>query len=153
AASPGPEVVFSWQGGEPTLLGVDFFRKVVALEQKYARPGLKIQNDLQTNGTLLNEEWCAFLKEHRFLVGLSIDGPRELHDQYRLTKGGRPTFDLVFAAAKLLQRHGVPFNTLTCVHRFNAKRPKDVYQFLRRELESTYIQFIPIVEFRDFKLT
>lgn len=153
AASPGPEVVFSWQGGEPTLLGLDFFRKVVALEKKHARPGQKIQNDLQTNGTLLNEEWCAFLKEHRFLVGLSIDGPRELHDHYRVTKGGRPTFDLVFAAAKLLQRHGVPFNTLTCVHRFNAKRPKDVYQFLRQELGSTYIQFIPIVEFRDFKLT
>lgn len=153
AAAPGSEVVFSWQGGEPTLLGLGFFRKVVALEKKHARPGQKIQNDLQTNGTLLNEEWCVFLKEHRFLVGLSIDGPRELHDQYRVTKGGRPTFDLVFAAAKLLQRHRVPFNTLTCVHRFNAKRPKDVYQFLRQELGSTHIQFIPIVEFRDFKLT
>jgi uncharacterized protein len=150
-AEPGPEVVFSWQGGEPTLLGLDFFRKAVALEKKYARPGQKIQNDLQTNGTLLNDEWCAFLKENRFLVGLSIDGPREIHDHYRVTKGGKPTFDQVFNAAKLLQRQGVPFNTLTCVHRFNGRKPLDVYRFLRQELGSTYIQFIPIVEFRDFK--
>ena len=89
----GPEVVFSWQGGEPTLMGLDFFRKVVALEKKYAKPFQRIENDLQTNGTLINEEWCEFLKANRFLVGLSIDGPREIHDQYRVTKGGRPTFD------------------------------------------------------------
>jgi uncharacterized protein len=147
----GPEVIFSWQGGEPTLPGVDFFRKVVALEKKHAKPGQKIQNDLQTNGILLDDEWCAFLKENRFLVGLSIDGPREIHDYYRVTKGGQPTFDKVFAAAKLLQRHGVPFNTLTCVHRFSGRRPLDVYRFLRQELGSTYIQFIPIVEFKNFR--
>lgn len=146
----GPEVIFSWQGGEPTLLGVEFFRKVVEFQTKHARPGQKIQNDLQTNGTLLDDHWCEFLKEHRFLVGLSIDGPREIHDHYRVTKGGKPTFDKVFAAAKLLQRHGVPFNTLTCVHRFNGRKPLDVYRFLRQELDSTYIQFIPIVEFKDF---
>jgi uncharacterized protein len=151
ASATGPEVIFSWQGGEPTLLGVEYFRKVVALEQKHARPGQKIQNDLQTNGTLLDDEWCAFLKEHRFLVGLSIDGPRELHDRYRVTKGGRPTFDQVFNAARLLQRRGVPFNTLTCVHRFNATRAKDVYRFLRQELDSTYLQFIPVVEFKGFE--
>jgi uncharacterized protein len=151
AGSTGPEVIFSWQGGEPTLLGVEFFRKAVALEKKHARPGQTIQNDLQTNGILLNDEWCAFLKENRFLVGLSIDGPREIHDHYRITKGGRPTFDQVFNAAKLLQRHGVLFNTLTCVHRFNGRRPLDVYRFLRQELGSTYIQFIPIVEFKNFK--
>ena len=150
-ARPGPEVIFSWQGGEPTLLGLDFFRKVVAFEKKHSRPGQKIQNDLQTNGTLLNDEWCGFLKENRFLVGLSIDGPREIHDHYRVTKGGKPTFDQVYNAAKLLQRHGVPFNTLTCVHRFNGRKPLDVYRFLRQELGSTYIQFIPIVEFKDFK--
>jgi len=147
----GREVVFSWQGGEPTLLGLDFFRKVVAFEKKHAKPGQRIENDLQTNGTLLNEEWCDFLKAHRFLVGLSIDGPREIHDHYRVTKGGRPTFDKVFAAAKLLQRYGIPFNTLTCVHRFNGRRPLDVYRFLRQELDSKYIQFIPIVERKTFE--
>jgi serine-type anaerobic sulfatase-maturating enzyme len=149
----GPEVVFSWQGGEPTLLGLEFFRKVVAFEKKHAKPGQRIENDLQTNGTLLNEEWCEFLKEHRFLVGLSIDGPREIHDHYRVTKGKRPTFDKVFAAGKLLQRYGIPFNTLTCVHRFNGRRPLDVYRFLRQELNSTYIQLIPIVEHRTFEKT
>jgi len=147
------EVVFSWQGGEPTLLGLDFFQKVVALEKKHARPGQRIQNDLQTNGTLLDEEWCEFLKASRFLVGLSIDGPRDIHDKYRVTKGGQPTFDKVFRAAKLLQRHGVPFNTLTCVNRFNGRRPLDVYRFLRQELDSTYIQFIPIVEYKGFEKT
>ena len=90
AGVTGPEVVFSWQGGEPTLMGLDFFRKVVALEKKYAKPFQRIENDLQTNGTLINEEWCEFLKANRFLVGLSIDGPREIHDQYRVTKGGSP---------------------------------------------------------------
>src|SRR3984957_16084723 len=146
----GPEVVFSWQGGEPTLLGLDFYRKVVAFEKKHAKPGQKIQNDLQTNGTLLDDEWCAFLKENHFLVGLSIDGPREIHDHYRVTKGGKPPFDKVFAAAKLLNRYGVAFNTLTCVHRFNGRKPLDVYKFLRQELGSNYIQFIPIVEFKNF---
>jgi uncharacterized protein len=145
------EVVFSWQGGEPTLLGLEFFRKVVAFEKKHAKAGQRIENDLQTNGTLLDQEWCEFLKSHRFLVGLSIDGPREIHDHYRVTKGGRPTFDKVFAAAKLLRRHGVPFNTLTCVHRFNGRRPLDVYRFLRQELDSSYIQFIPIVEHKTFE--
>jgi len=149
----GNEVVFSWQGGEPTLLGLDFFRKVIELEKKYAKPGQKIENDLQTNGMLITEEWCAFLKEHRFLVGLSIDGPRELHDKYRVTKNNEPTFEKVFKAAKLLQRYRVPFNTLTCVSRFNARRALDVYRFLRREIGSTYIQFIPIVEYRGFEKT
>ncbi len=151
AGASGDEVVFSWQGGEPTLLGLEFFRKVVALEKKHAKPGQRIENDLQTNGTLLDEEWCEFLKAHRFLVGLSIDGPREIHDHYRVTKGKRPTFDAVFAAAKRLQRHRVPFNTLTCVHRFNGRRPLDVYSFLRQELDSKYIQLIPIVEHKTFQ--
>lgn len=149
----GSEVVFSWQGGEPTLMGLDFFRKVVALEKKYAKPFQKIENDLQTNGTLINEEWCEFLKENRFLVGLSIDGPRELHDRYRVTKGRRPTFDKVFNTAKLFGKFGVPFNTLTCVNRLNAKKPVDVYRFLRSEVGSTYIQFIPIVEYKGFEKT
>ena len=145
------EVVFSWQGGEPTLMGLEFFRKVVALQKKHAKAGQRIENDLQTNGTLLDDDWARFLKKHRFLVGLSIDGPREIHDHYRITKQGEPTFDTVFAASKTLRRHGVPFNTLTCVHRYNASRPLDVYRFLRREVGSTYLQFIPIVEPREFE--
>jgi uncharacterized protein len=147
----GPEVVFSWQGGEPTLLGLEFFKKVVELQRRYAKPGQRIENDLQTNGILLDAGWAEFLKEHRFLVGLSIDGPRELHDRYRVNKGGAPTFDKVMAAATVLRKAGVPFNTLTCVHRFNAERPLDVYRFLRQELDSTYIQFIPIVQARGFE--
>ncbi len=149
----GDEVVFSWQGGEPTLRGLDFFRKVVALQRKHAKAGQRIENDLQTNGTLLDEDWARFLKEHRFLVGLSIDGPREIHDRYRITKQGAPTFDKVVAAARMLRRLGAKFNTLTCVSRFNASRPLDVYRFLRRELGSTYLQFIPIVEARGFETT
>ncbi|HEX9206844.1 MAG TPA: anaerobic sulfatase maturase [Steroidobacteraceae bacterium] len=145
------EVVFSWQGGEPTLLGLGFFEKVVALQRKHAKAGQRIENDLQTNGTLLDDDWARFLGEHRFLVGLSVDGPRDIHDQNRISKHGAPTFDKVHAAAMSLRRHGVRFNTLTCVHRHNASRPLDVYRFLRRELGSTYLQFIPIVEPKGFE--
>jgi len=153
AGVTGSEVIFSWQGGEPALMGLDFFRKVVALQTNHAKRFQKIENDLQTNGTLINEEWCEFLKANRFLVGLSIDGPREIHDQCRVTRGGRPTFDQVLHAAKLLKHYDIPFNTLTCVHRYNARKPLDVYRFLRRELDSTYLQFIPIVEYQDFERT
>ncbi len=153
ASVTGDEIVFSWQGGEPTLMGLEFFRKVVALQKRHAKAGQRIENDLQTNGTLLDEDWAQFLKDHRFLVGLSIDGPRDIHDRYRITKRGAPTFDTVYAAAKMLQRFGVQFNTLTCVNRFNASRPLDVYRFLRRELGSTYLQFIPIVEIKGFETT
>jgi uncharacterized protein len=149
----GDRVVFSWQGGEPTLLGLDFFRLVVELQQKHKKPNQRIENDLQTNGTLLDEAWCGFLKFHRFLVGLSIDGPRNLHDAYRVTKRGEPTFDKVVAAAKLLKKHGVKFNTLTVVNRLNVKRPLDVYRFLTREVGSTYVQLIPCVEPKDFCTT
>ena len=153
AGVTGPQVVFSWQGGEPTLLGLDFYRKVVALQRKYAKPGQTIENDLQTNGTLINDEWSAFLKENRFLVGLSIDGPRDIHDRYRVDKGRRPTFTRVMNAVRLFRKDGVPFNTLTCVHRHNARRPVDVYRFLRDEVGSTYLQFIPIVEYKSFERT
>ena len=148
-----PTLSVTWQGGEPTLLGLDFFRKVVALEKKYCPQSKHIENVLQTNGTLLDEKWCQFLKSHRFLVGLSIDGPRDLHDAYRVTKGGGPTFDKVFAAAKLLKKRGVKFNTLTVVNRLNVKRPLDVYRFLTREVGSTYLQLIPCVEPKDFRTT
>ena len=149
----GDEVVFSWQGGEPTLLGVSFFEKVVALEKKYARPGQRIENDLQTNGTLLNDEWGAFLRDNRFLVGLSIDGPQELHDRFRVDKGGQPTFNKVFAAGQLLHKYKVPFNTLTVVNRINARKPLDVYRFLSRELRPRELQFIPCVEPKVFEKT
>jgi uncharacterized protein len=149
----GDEVVFSWQGGEPTLLGVGFFEKVVALEKKYQRPNQRIENDLQTNGTLLNDEWCTFLRDNRFLVGLSIDGPQEFHDRFRVDKGGQPTFNKVFAAGQLLQKYKVPFNTLTVVNRVNAKRPLDVYRFLSRELRPRQLQFIPCVEPNVFQNT
>lgn len=151
ASITGDEVVFSWQGGEPTLMGLPFFEKVVALQRRFAKPGQRIENDLQTNGTLLDEDWARFLKQHGFLVGLSIDGPRDVHDAMRPTKHGKPSFDDVMRAAGFLRKHGVPFNTLTCVHRYNAARPLDVYRFLRREVGSTYLQFIPIVEPRNFE--
>ena len=141
-----PEVNFAWQGGEPTLMGLDFFRKAVAYQQKYARPGQRIENALQTNGTLLDDEWCKFFAENRFLIGISLDGPREAHDLYRKDKGGAPTFDRVLRAVKLLKNHKVDFNILTCVSASNVERPLDVYHFLRDEIGAEYIQFIPIVE-------
>jgi uncharacterized protein len=144
ASQPGPEVSFAWQGGEPTLLGVGYFRKVVELQARYAN-GKTIGNSIQTNGTLLDDEWCEFFKENRFLVGISIDGPRELHELYRVDKLQRSTFDKVMAGIELLKRHEVDFNTLTVVHRESARHPLEVYRFLK-QIGSTYIQFIPLVE-------
>ena len=139
-----PEVVFAWQGGEPTLMGVDFFRRVVELQKQYAN-GKKVSNTFQTNGTLIDDEWGAFLKENSFLIGLSIDGPRPYHDKYRVDKQGQPTFDAVMRGMGVLKRHGVEFNTLCVVNRFNSKAPLEVYNFLKDE-GSGYIQFIPLVE-------
>jgi uncharacterized protein len=146
----GPEVVFSWQGGEPTLLGLEFFERAIALQKKYKRPNQRIENDLQTNGTLLDEEWAKFLRANHFLVGLSIDGPKKLHDAYRAAKDGSPTFDQVFAASQLLHKHRVPFHSLTVINRVNAKRPLDVYRFLRSEVRPREMQFIPCVEPKAF---
>ena len=139
-----PEVGFAWQGGEPTLLGVDFFRKAVTLQQQYA-DGKRITNAIQTNGTLLNDEWCQFLTEHDFLVGISIDGPAELHDAYRVDKRQRPTFDRVMRGVEFLKKHKTEFNTLTVVNRVNSQHPLEVYRFLK-EIGSGFIQFIPLVE-------
>jgi len=144
ASQSVPEINFAWQGGEPTLLGVDFFRKVVALQEKY-RGSKRVANAIQTNGTLLDDEWCAFLAEHKFLVGLSVDGPRHLHDVYRVDKKQRPTFDGVMRGLGFLKKHGVDFNTLTVVNRANSKHPLEVYRFLK-EIGSGFIQFIPLVE-------
>ncbi len=143
-AQSADTVHFAWQGGEPTLLGVEFFRKVVQLQSKYA-DGKTIENALQTNGTLLDAAWGEFLSERRWLIGVSIDGPREVHDAYRVDKGGKPTFDRVMRGMEVLQTYRVEFNTLTTVHCANSKRPLDVYRFLR-ENGSGYMQFIPIVE-------
>lgn len=139
-----PEVNFAWQGGEPTLMGVDFFRQAVALQAEYAN-GKRITNAFQTNGTLLDEEWGVFLAENNFLVGVSVDGPQHLHDHYRVDKGGKPTFEKVMAGIDLLKQHKVEFNTLTVLQSHNAKHPKEVYAFLK-SIGSHYIQFIPIVE-------
>jgi uncharacterized protein len=141
-----PEVSFAWQGGEPTLLGVRFFEKVIALQERYARPlGKKVVNALQTNGTLLTDEWCRFLRANDFLIGLSIDGPPDLHDSYRVDKQGRPSSERVLRGLDLLQKHGVEFNTLTVVNRKNSQRPLDVYRYLK-EIGSGFVQFIPLVE-------
>lgn len=142
----GPEAHIAWQGGEPTLMGLDFFQRSVELADRYRRPDQTIQYTIQTNGTLLDEDWCVFLREHRFLVGLSMDGPRELHDAYRVDKGGHPTFDKVLRAARLMQDHQVDFNILCTVHARNADHPLEVYRFFRDELGARHIQFIPIVE-------
>jgi len=139
-----PEFIFAWQGGEPTLLGLDFFKKAVQLQKKYA-DGKKIENAFQTNGILLNDEWCSFFSENNFLIGLSIDGPREIHDKYRVHKGGQPSFDKVMSGLEYLKKHKVEFNTLTCVQKDNAYKPLEVYKFLK-EIGSKFMQFIPIVE-------
>lgn len=125
-------------------MGLDFFRKAVALQKRYAN-GRRIENALQTNGVLLDDEWGVFLAENQFLVGLSVDGPRELHDRYRVDKQHQPTFDRVMRGLAVLQKHEVEFNTLTVVHRLNARHPREVYRFLK-EISSRYLQFIPLVE-------
>lgn len=146
AAHRSSEVTVAWQGGEPTLMGIDFFRRAVEILEKYRRPGMCFENTLQTNGTLLNDEWCEFLKENNFLVGLSLDGPRPLHDAFRVDKGGAPTFDRVMRGLRLLQKHGVDFNILTTVNRLNGDYPQEVYRFLRDEAGTEWIQFIPVIE-------
>lgn len=139
-----PTVNFVWQGGEPTLLGVEYFRKVVAWQKQYAG-GKRIENALQTNGVLLNDKWGAFFAESDFLVGISIDGPPALHDAYRVDKGGQQSLSRVLRGLGYLKKHGVRFNTLTVVHRENSYHPLEVYRFLK-EVGSIFIQFIPVVE-------
>jgi len=143
-AQPGSDVTFAWQGGEPTLAGLEFFRKAVAYQKKY-KGAKRIENALQTNGTLLDDDFCQFLHDEQFLVGISIDGPRDLHDIYRVDRNGRPTYAKVAHGLRLCQKHKVEFNTLTVVNRRNADHPLTVYRHLR-ELGSRYIQFIPLVE-------
>lgn len=143
-AQVGLEVQFAWQGGEPTLMGVGFFRQVVALCSQYGS-SKRISHTFQTNGILLNDEWCEFFKQHDFLVGVSIDGPQDLHDAYRVTRSKKSTHVKVMEGIQYLKKHHIEFNTLTVVHDINAQHPERVYQFLK-QIGSTYLQFIPLVE-------
>jgi uncharacterized protein len=141
-----PEVTLAWQGGEPTLMGLHFFKRSIEYARKYALPGMTILHTIQTNGTLINDEWADFFKEHNFLVGISIDGPRAMHDVYRHDKGGAPTFDKVMRGLSFLKKHGVEWNALVTLNHANVNRPVEVYRFLRDECGAKFIQFIPIVE-------
>jgi uncharacterized protein len=147
AAQPGPEVTFAWQGGEPTLLGLGFFRRAVELQKHYLPAGWTVANAIQTNGTLLDDAWCAFLAAEKFLVGLSLDGPAKIHDRMRVDRGGKPTAERVLAAAERLRRHQVEFNLLCVVGAHSAGHALQVYRFLRRQ-GTPFIQFIPLVERR-----
>jgi len=140
----GPSVEFTWQGGEPTLAGLDFFRKAIKYQNKF-KGNKRISNSLQTNGTLLNDEWCRFLAKNHFLVGLSLDGPEELHNSYRKDNGGKPTFHRVQKAISLLKKYKVDFNVLTTVNDVNARKPLEIYDFYMRS-DIQFVQFIPIVE-------
>ena len=141
-----PEVNIAWQGGEPTLMGLEFFRRAVELGKQYARPGQTVLHTIQTNGTKIDEQWARFFAENDFLVGLSIDGPRELHDAYRRDKAGKPTFDKVMRGLAALREHDVAWNALTTVNAANEAHPAEVYTFLRDDCGCEFVQFIPIVE-------
>ncbi len=143
-AQTTPSVLFTWHGGETLMRPLSFYKRAMQVQQRYAR-GRRIDNCIQTNGTLLNDEWCKFFKENNWLVGVSIDGPQEFHDEYRKTTGGRPTFLQVMKGINLLNKHGVEWNALAVVNDFNADYPLDFYHFFK-EIGCRYIQFTPIVE-------
>lgn len=147
---PTHQVTFAWQGGEPTLMGLEFYYKVVEYQKKYAPAGLMVENALQTNATQLDDDWCQFFKENNFLIGVSIDGPPAVHDHYRQDKGGNGSAERVLAGLTLLKKHSVEHNILCTVHAGNVQHPLKVYRYLRDELSAEFIQFIPIVE-RDNK--
>jgi uncharacterized protein len=141
-----PEVTVAWQGGEPTLMGLDFFARSVELVEKLKRPGQRVEYTMQTNGVLLDDAWGAFLKQHGFLVGLSVDGPQPVHDTYRVNRGGQGTHRQVMKGLDVLRRHQVEVNILCTVHAANAEHGAAVYRYFRDELGATFLQFIPIVE-------
>jgi uncharacterized protein len=140
------EVVVAFQGGEPTLMGIDFFERTLELEKRFAADGQRVLNTMQTNGTLLDDEWADFLQQNNFLVGVSIDGPREMHDAFRVDKGGKPTFDRVLRGIDVLRRHDVDWNAITTVNSANGDHGREVYTFLRDALGATFVQLIPVVE-------
>lgn len=145
-ATEQPVYSFGWQGGEPTLMGVEFFRKVTKLQQKYGRPGSSVANGLQTNATLIDDELARHLADHRFLLGVSIDGPADVHDTYRMRRGGAGTHAQVMAGVDRLRAHGVDVNALVLVNKANVHRARDVYEFLKIH-KLLYHQYIPCVEF------
>lgn len=147
AITPGSEVLFSWHGGEPTILGLDYFRRVVELQRRHCPAGKHVANSIQTNGVLLTEEWCRFFAAEKFGVGLSLDGPQDLHDAYRVTKDQRPSHRQVMQGYRLLRRHGVPVDLLCVVHAQNVQHPLAVYRFFK-EIGAQYLSFIPLVEQR-----
>ncbi|SNT00897.1 uncharacterized protein SAMN06309944_1751 [Micrococcales bacterium KH10] len=148
-AQPDGPVTVSWQGGEPTMRGFDFFARAMELVAELRRPGQEVSHTIQTNGTLLDDKWCEFFAQHRFLVGLSMDGPAEIHDLYRTNRAGRGSHAQVLRAWRLLQKHGVETNVLCTVHHGNEQRGAEVYRYFRDELGARHIQFIPIVERAD----
>lgn len=143
-ANEVPEVTFVWHGGEPLMAGIDYYRKAVELQRKYAG-GKAILNSLQTNGILINADWCRFFHANRFLIGLSIDGPRDIHDAYRVNKAGRPSFDRAMAAVSLMRQYGVEYNTLSVVTNLSEGRGAEVYNFLK-SIGSSFMQFLPVLE-------
>jgi uncharacterized protein len=145
AASPGPVINFSWHGGEPILLGLDYFRKIVALQRKHQPRHQRITNGIQTNGTLLDDDWCRFLAAEGFAVGLSLDGPQEMHDRYRVTRGQNPTHQEVMRGYRLLRQHRIPCDILCVVHAENVEHPTEVYRFFK-QINAQYIGFLPLVE-------
>ncbi|PTR17355.1 uncharacterized protein C8R31_101518 [Nitrosospira sp. Nsp2] len=145
-SSPGPQVDIAWQGGEPMLRGLDFYRRSVQLANQYRKPNQRILHTMQTNGTLVDDEWAVFFKENNYLVGISVDGPRALHDAYRVNKQNEGSFDDVIRGWNCLRKHDVDVNILCTIHAANADHPLEVYRFFRDELQAQYIQFIPIVE-------
>ncbi len=143
-ACPDELIMFAWHGGEPTVLGLDYFRRIVELQRRHRPPGRRIRNGIQTNGTLLDEEWCRFLAAERFQVGISVDGPRECHDPYRVTKSGKSTHKQVMQSFRLLKRHGIECDMLCVVHQKNVRQPALVYRFFR-ESGVKFLQFLPLV--------
>jgi uncharacterized protein len=142
---PDPVIGFSWHGGEPTLLGLDYFKKIVGLQRKHLPPQRRIINGIQTNGTLLDEDWCRFLAAEGFAVGISLDGPQEMHDSHRLTKGGNPTHSQAIRGYDLLRKHRISCDVLCVVHDRNVHHPTEVYRFFKR-IKAPYISFLPLVE-------
>ena len=149
-ANDVPEVTFNWHGGEPLVLGLDFYKKALEFEHRYAA-GKTVHNTLQTNGTLLTQEWVEFFRKNQFLIGISIDGPKDIHDRYRKDKAGRPTFDRVLSGVRLLREGGVEFNTMSTVNRYSEGRGLEVYQFLK-SLGTRFMQFMPVVEHVKYPL-
>ncbi|MHA2393217.1 MAG: anaerobic sulfatase maturase, partial [Promethearchaeota archaeon] len=148
-ASPGPEITFSWHGGEPTLLGLSYYRKIVELQHKHQPPNKSIFNGIQTNGTLLVDDWCKFFAKESFAVGLSLDGPHEMHNRYRVTKDKKHTHDQTMRGYKLLQKHRVYTDILCVVNAYNVQFPLQVYRFFKK-INAKYITFLPLVESQPF---